>query len=60
MRKTYDLYLFNTEQKVISGWHSFDAAEDEEALKIAEELVKKPPAELWQATALVKRWTSEL
>jgi hypothetical protein len=56
MRKTYDLYLFNTEREVISGWHSFDAAEDEEALKIAEGLVRQPPAELWQASALVKRW----
>ena len=58
--KTYDLYLFNSERQVISGWHKFDAAKDEDALKIAEELVKQPPAELWQATALVKRWENDL
>ena len=57
--KTYDLYLFNTGQEVISGWHSFDAAEDEDALKIAEGLVTQRPAELWQASALVKRWDNE-
>lgn len=58
--KTYDLYLFNSERQVISGWHKFDASKDEDVLKIAEELVKQPPAELWQATALVKRWDNDL
>lgn len=54
--KTYDLYLFTADGKVISGWHSFDAADDREALAIAEGLVQLPPAELWQGGTLVKQW----
>jgi hypothetical protein len=54
--KTYDLYLFASDGDVILGWHSFDAAEDREALKIADSLVQLPPAELCQDGKLVKKW----
>lgn len=57
--RTYDLYLFAEEGNVIVGWHRFDAPQDSEALAIAEGLVWHPPAELWQAGALVKRWDDQ-
>ena len=57
--KTYDLYLFATKRDVIVGWHRFDAPEDRDALKIAERLVRQPPAELWQGGALVKHWDGQ-
>lgn len=54
--KTYDLYLFSPGREVISGWHSFEAAQDEGALEIADGLVKQPPAELWRDSVLAKCW----
>ena len=53
---TFDLYLFADGKDVVLGWHSFDAEGESEALELAEGLVHQPPAELWQGSALVKRW----
>ena len=56
---TYDLYLFAEGKNVVLGWHSFEADEESDAVDLAEGLVQQPPAELWQGTALVKRWERE-
>jgi hypothetical protein len=54
--KTYDLYLFAPDGKVIRGWHKFEASDDEAAIETAQALVRQPPVELWQQSMLVKRW----
>ena len=54
--KTYDLYSFATGQKLILGWHSFEAEGDEPALQVAEDLAQRSPMELWQDARLIKRW----
>ncbi|MCL6683964.1 hypothetical protein [Sphingomonas alba] len=54
--KVYDLYLFATEKAVVLGWHSYEADGDQAAIQIANELVKQPPAELWQESNLIKHW----
>ena len=56
---TYDLYMFAENKDVVLGWHSFEAEAHQDALDLAEGLVQQPPAELWQGTALVKRWERE-
>ena len=54
--KTFDLYLFAPEGKMILGWHKFEAADDEAAIENARGLVTQPPVELWRENMLVKRW----
>lgn len=54
--QTYDLYLFAPDEKVIAGWHRFEADDDETAVEIAEGLAQQAPLELWQADKLVRRW----
>ena len=54
--RTYDLYMFAADGKVIQGWHKFEAADDDAALAIAKALVKQPPVELWRESILVKKW----
>lgn len=54
--KTYDLYLLANDREILLGWHSFEAANDEAAIEIAQALVTQPPAELCRDGALVKRW----
>lgn len=57
--KTYDLYLFAADWKIILGWHKFDASDDEAAIEVAQALVNQPPVELWRDGLLVKRWGFE-
>ena len=54
----YDFYVFVAGKKVVCGWHSFEAATDDAALKIASDLLPSLPAELWQESTLIKRWES--
>ena len=58
MLKSYDIYLFAADKDVICGWHRFEAVDDKAALDVAEALVIRQPAELWQEITLVKRWDS--
>ena len=57
--RTYDLYMFAPDGKVIQGWHKFESADDDAAIAIAKALVKQPPVELWRESVLVKKWESE-
>jgi hypothetical protein len=58
VQKSYDLYLFAAHKDLICGWHSFEAVDDKAALKVADALIIRPPAELWHEITLIKRWES--
>jgi hypothetical protein len=55
--KSYDLYLYDDDQKVVIGWHPFEQQSDEAALKYAQGLAQNSPMELWQGENLVRSWT---
>ncbi len=57
--KAYELYLFAPDGKVVVGWHSFDAKDDEAAAEIADGLAQQALLELWQGSTLVKRWEQQ-
>lgn len=54
--KSYDLYLFDEDQKAVIGWHSFEQESDDEALKYAQTLAQRSPMELWEGENLIGSW----
>ena len=57
--KTYDLYLLDPDSSAALGWHKFDEASEKAAIETGQALVIQPPAELWHAEKLVRRWEAE-
>jgi hypothetical protein len=55
--KSYDLYLYDPDQKLVIGWHAFERQHDEAAIEYAEALTQSAPMELWEGRNLLKTWS---
>jgi hypothetical protein len=56
--KLYDLYLFHGDSEVIVGWHKLEAVNNAAAIKQADEFARIERMELWEGSAMTKRWES--
>lgn len=55
----YDLYSYEPNHVVITGWHKFEADDDPTAIAIAKGLPLLGNIELWSQSRVIERWRAD-